>query len=139
MLKALPDILATIVEQKKLDLAARESGIEERAARMVDQRRDFQAALAGRKIAVIAEIKKASPSRGVLAEDFNPPGIAQAYEQGGAAAISVLTDKKHFLGSLAVSCARTMKAPTLAIINAINVFFTKNPRFRRLDAVLINY
>ena len=49
MVKALPDILATIVEQKKLDLALREAGIEERAERSISQRRDFLAALTGRR------------------------------------------------------------------------------------------
>src|SRR3984885_13473455 len=100
MLKALPDILATIVEQKKLDLAVREPDIEERAERSIGQRRDFVAALTGREVAVIAEIKKASPSKGVLADEFDPAAIARLYEQGGAAALSVLTDEKHFLGSL---------------------------------------
>ena len=62
MVKALPDILATIVEQKKLDLEVREPGIEERAERSITQRRDFLTALTGRTPAIIAEIKKASPS-----------------------------------------------------------------------------
>jgi indole-3-glycerol phosphate synthase len=104
MVKALPDILATIVEQKKLDLAVREAGIEERAGQSIAQRRDFVAALTSRHLqnqpAVIAEIKKASPSKGVLAEEFDPAAIARLYEQGGAAALSVLTDEKHFLGNL---------------------------------------
>src|SRR3984885_4232638 len=101
MVKALPDILATIVEQKKLDLAHREAGIEGRAERSISQRRDFLAALTGRQPGVIAEIKKASPSKGVLATEFDPAAIARLYEQGGAAALSILTDEKHFQGSLA--------------------------------------
>jgi indole-3-glycerol phosphate synthase len=71
MVKALPDILATIVEQKKLDLAVREPDVEEKAERSIAQRRDFLAALMGRQPAVIAEIKKASPGKGVLAADFD--------------------------------------------------------------------
>jgi indole-3-glycerol phosphate synthase len=66
-----------------------------------DAHRDFRAALAGRMPAVIAEIKKASPSKGVLVEDFRPAELAAAYELGGAAAISVLTDRDFFQGGLA--------------------------------------
>ena len=53
-----------------------------------------------RECAVIAEIKKASPSRGVLCDDFNPAAIACGYENAGARALSVLTDREFFLGSL---------------------------------------
>ena len=64
-------------------------------------RRDFRLGLGARTPAIIAEIKKASPSKGLLAADFAPARIAAAYQAGGAAALSVLTDQRFFQGSLA--------------------------------------
>ncbi len=63
-------------------------------------RRDFAAALRAQRPAIISEIKKASPSRGLLVEDFRPAELARQYEKGGAAALSVLTDREFFQGSL---------------------------------------
>ncbi len=96
------DILARIVGQKRLELAERRGqlGRLERLARARGERRDFRAALTAQPPAIIAEIKRASPSRGVLVEDFQPARTARAYQLGGAAALSVLTDEKFFQGSL---------------------------------------
>jgi indole-3-glycerol phosphate synthase len=64
--------------------------------------KDFAAALRGDSIKLIAEVKKASPSKGVIVADFDPPGTARIYADNGAAAISVLTESKHFQGSLEI-------------------------------------
>jgi indole-3-glycerol phosphate synthase len=103
LIDTVPDILARIVAKKRADLAATVQPLEawEREAELrLPARRDFRAALAAGAPAIIAEIKKASPSKGVLSHDFDPPRIARAYESGGAAALSVLTDQAFFQGSL---------------------------------------
>jgi indole-3-glycerol phosphate synthase len=99
-----PDILARIVAKKRAELAAAVTPREEwerKAEMRLASRRDFRAALAARTPAIIAEAKKASPSRGVLASGFDAARVASAYERGGAAALSVLTDATFFQGSLA--------------------------------------
>jgi indole-3-glycerol phosphate synthase len=101
---AAPDILARIVSRKREELrAAAVPAAELRriAESLRTGRRDFAAALRAKRPAVISEIKKASPSRGVLVEDFRPVELARQYECGGASALSVLTDRDFFQGSLA--------------------------------------
>jgi indole-3-glycerol phosphate synthase len=139
MVKVLPDILAAIVEQKKLDLAAREPDIEERAERSISQRRDFLAALNRHQPAVIAEIKKASPSQGVLSAEFDPVGIARLYEEGGAAALSVLTDGKHFQGSLSdLNSARgAVRLPALRKDFTIDSYHVYQAAAYGADAILL--
>jgi indole-3-glycerol phosphate synthase len=101
---AIPDILARIVARKEEEL--REAVVPQAELRAAGEanratRRDFRAALTSKSPAIIAEIKKASPSRGVLIEDFQPAALAKMYEQGGAAALSILTDRDFFQGDLA--------------------------------------
>jgi indole-3-glycerol phosphate synthase len=139
MVKALPDILATIVEQKKLELTVRDTSVEERAERSVSQRRDFLAALRGRTPAVIAEIKQASPSKGVLATQFDPASIARLYQQGGAAALSVLTDEKHFQGSLSdlESARSAVGIPILRKDFTIDAYHVHQAAAHGADAILL--
>src|SRR5512144_2973891 len=101
------DILARILATKTAEVAAakreRPPSVVEAAARAAPLPRDFAGALrakiAAGRAAVIAEVKRASPSRGVLREDFDPPAIARSYAAGGAACLSVLTDRSFFQGA----------------------------------------
>jgi indole-3-glycerol phosphate synthase len=101
------DILERILARKREELEAARAAVPlaemQERARAAPPPRDFAAALrskiaAGRP-AVIAEIKKASPSKGVLRADFDPAAIARSYEAGGAACLSVLTDRDFFQGA----------------------------------------
>ena len=98
-------ILDQIVADKKREVAAAKARVPEsqlrKALPSAPPIRDFFAALASRgTIRLIAEVKKASPSKGVIREDFRPVEIARTYQEHGAACISVLTDEAHFQGSL---------------------------------------
>jgi indole-3-glycerol phosphate synthase len=104
LIDTVPDILARIVAKKREDLSRRDQPVshwEREAELRLPLRRDFRGALLARTPAIIAEAKKASPSKGLLSSDFDPARIARAYEAGGAAAMSVLTDEPFFQGSLA--------------------------------------
>jgi indole-3-glycerol phosphate synthase len=103
MVHAVPDILARIVDTKRVELAHLAGSRADLERRAVDRplARDFRAALLANPPAVIAEIKKASPSKGVFLKDYRPADIATSYREGGAACLSVLTDRDYFQGSFA--------------------------------------
>ncbi|MDH5578858.1 MAG: indole-3-glycerol-phosphate synthase TrpC, partial [Betaproteobacteria bacterium] len=101
------DILERILATKREEIAAAKARTPiadlERSARAAPPARDFGGALrakiaAGRP-AVIAESKRASPSKGLLRENYDPAAIARSYERGGAACLSVLTDREYFQGA----------------------------------------
>jgi len=102
-----PTVLKKIIDRKFEEVAERSQQVSldalKQAAAAADAPRGFVSAIAAKieagQSAVIAEAKKASPSKGVIREDFNPAQIAQSYETGGAACLSVLTDADFFQGS----------------------------------------
>jgi indole-3-glycerol phosphate synthase len=107
------NILDTIVEEKKREvarLAERVIAAGDLRDAMLEhgERRDFMAALRApsrntqytTRVALIAEVKKASPSAGIICKDFDPVRIAKEYEGAGASCLSILTDEKFFKGSL---------------------------------------
>lgn len=101
----MPTILDKIVASKREEISRAKAALPERVLRQqlaaAPPVRDFLAALsAGPPIRLIAEVKKASPSKGVIRVDFHPVEIAQTYQRRGAACISVLTDQPYFQGSL---------------------------------------
>jgi indole-3-glycerol phosphate synthase len=98
-------VLNEILESVRADLADRQQHmplerLKEMAGRAASSSRDVMAALRGHDVAVIAEVKRASPSRGTMAAIPDPAALARDYEAGGASAISVLTEPRYFGGSL---------------------------------------
>jgi indole-3-glycerol phosphate synthase len=96
-------ILERILAAKRAEVAAAKEKIPEKEMRAraatATPARDFVGALRSKRPAVVAEIKRASPSKGLLRESFDPAAIARSYEKAGAACISVLTDTQFFQGS----------------------------------------
>jgi indole-3-glycerol phosphate synthase len=98
------NILDRIVEARRESVARRKRVLPEAvlkiAAQKIDRPRDFERALVRDGLSVIAELKKASPSRGVICQDYQPDALAPRLEAAGAAALSVLTEEDFFSGSL---------------------------------------
>jgi len=142
-----PDILRTIVQRKHEEVAERRAQVSQaelaQRAALADAPRGFVAAMRARiargEAAVIAEIKKASPSKGVLRADFHPADIAVSYEQGGAACLSVLTDKDFFQGSEAyLHEARTACAlPVIRKDFMIDAYQVYEARAMGADCILL--
>jgi indole-3-glycerol phosphate synthase len=139
---AAPDILARIVSRKKEELRFGNippAELRQLAESVRPDRRDFAAALRAKRPAIIAEIKKASPSRGVLVEDFQPVQLAKQYQRGGAAALSVLTDCDFFQGCLTdLWAARAATSlPVLRKDFTISEYHVLEAAAHQADAILL--
>ena len=141
------DILDRIVAVKNEEVAAARAAHPatqvEAAARAASPARGFaralQAKIAAGNAAVIAEIKKASPSKGVLRESFDPPAIAASYERAGAACLSVLTDRPFFQGApeFLVEARAACAMPALRKEFIIDEYQVVESRALGADAILL--
>lgn len=137
------NILEKIVEQTQSDLIKRKKEISFNDLHSLEgfekQRIDFKAGLQKEGVSIIAEVKKGSPSKGVIRPDFDPLDIALRYEEGGASAISVLTDKPFFMGDLEYlsEISKRVHLPLLRKDFIIDPFQVKEARAFGADAVLI--
>ena len=137
----MPSILDKIVTHKRAEIAAVTTPLDDLKAAVADapEVRDFAAALSGGQVSLIAEVKKASPSKGIIREDFNPVEIAQAYAVGGASCISVLTDENFFQGKLDYLTAirSEVELPLLRKDFVLSEYQVYEARVAGADAVLL--
>jgi indole-3-glycerol phosphate synthase len=140
------DVLARIAAYKRVDVAARKAARSqdavEAAARAASPPRGFRRALeagGGGRLALIAEIKKASPSKGLIRADFDPPVLARAYEAGGAACLSVLTDGPSFQGDDAylVAARAEVALPCIRKDFLVDPWQVAESRALGADAILV--
>jgi indole-3-glycerol phosphate synthase len=132
-------ILERIVAAKRAEIAAAKKRAPEVKLEGAPPLRDFVAALRAKRPAVIAEVKRASPSKGLLRADFDPAAIAKSYEKGGAACMSVLTDKEFFQGAPEhLSAARAAcTLPTLRKDFLIDPYQVLESRALGADCILL--
>ncbi|MEM7808511.1 MAG: indole-3-glycerol phosphate synthase TrpC [Planctomycetota bacterium] len=139
-------ILPRILETKRQEIAQRSAEVPvdemKQRAKDADRPRNFFQAVSvdrGKPLNLIAEIKKASPSAGIIREDFDPAALARAYEAGGADALSVLTDEQYFRGSLDY-LRQAREATTLPVLRKdfiIDPYQVWEARANHADAILL--
>lgn len=140
----MPTILDEIVEQTARDLEKRKGKVSFKDLESFEcfeqESRNFKEALSSSSdVAIIAEIKKASPSKGLIRKDFNPQKIAGQYQEGGASAISVLTDEPAFKGKLEYleEASKEVSIPLLRKDFIIDPYQVKEAKAYGADAVLL--
>jgi indole-3-glycerol phosphate synthase len=132
-------ILDDIVAHKRVEVAQKRDRVPQLNLKGLPPVRDFRSALKGNGISLIAEIKRFSPSRNMPREDFNPRQIADEYERNGAAAISVLTDRRFFGGrdEYIKEVREEVKVPILRKEFIIDEYQVNESRALGADAILL--
>jgi indole-3-glycerol phosphate synthase len=137
-LNNMPSFLDNILAQKRSELSALRSRAGSFHKRSSPKRPFIKALDKSPHLAVIAEVKRASPSKGVICKNFEPVAIAEKYEQGGASALSVLTDEKFFQGHVEYLMAvrEKVKLPVLRKDFIIDPLQVEETAHSNADAVL---
>ena len=142
-----PDILRAIIQNKRLEIDAAKSAVpitelKDQVADTVAARgfeRHIRERLAVSQSAVVAECKKASPSKGVIREDYDVQKLSESYEKGGATCLSVLTDEKFFQGSLRdlQTASNSCSLPLLRKDFIVDAYQIYQSRASQADCILL--